>query len=58
MPAPSKGDLESLILRWKQPRAVSSNPGDPEDDAFANGTDWGRMMAAHDLKQLLESYGE
>lgn len=58
MPAPSSNDLRALIAKWQAYEAVSSNPGECDDDAFAMGTEWGLASAALDLKRLLESYGE
>jgi hypothetical protein len=56
--APSTGDLLALLTKWAGFEGVSSNPGDTEDDAFANGTEWGHRMASRDLATLLTSYGE
>jgi hypothetical protein len=58
MSAPSTGDLLALLTKWASFEGVSSNPGDTEDDAFANGTEWGLRMASRDLAALLTSYGE
>lgn len=58
MSAPSTGDLLALLARWANFEGVSSNPGDPEDDTFANGTEWGVRIAARQLAELLTSYGE
>jgi hypothetical protein len=56
--APSTGDLLALLARWANFEGVSSNPGDPEDDTFANGTEWGVRIAARQLAELLTLYGE
>lgn len=45
--------LRALVAKWNGYDGVSSNPGDVEDDAFANGTEWGQKMAATDLRVLL-----
>lgn len=57
MSGPSSGDLLALITKWRAFEAVSSNPGECDDDAFANGSEWGHLTCAHQLGNLLKSYG-
>jgi hypothetical protein len=45
--------LDELAQKWDDFEGVSSNPGDVEDDAFANGTEWGMKMAARQLRAIL-----
>lgn len=45
--------LETLAQRWRDYEGKPSNPGDVEDEAFANGTEWGMRMAAHQLRELI-----
>lgn len=58
MSGPSPADLRALLAKWKAYEAVSSNPGECEDDAFANGTEWGMTLCRVQLGELLKSYGE
>lgn len=45
--------LLDLVAKWKAFEGKSSNPGDVEDVAFANGTEWGLLLAAHELAEQL-----
>lgn len=57
MSGPSVADLRALLEKWRAYEGVSSNPGDCEDDGFANGTEYGHMMCRAQLEALLKSYG-
>lgn len=50
-------ELSELLEKWRNYEAVSSNPGECEDDAFALGTEWGHTMCRHDLENALKRYG-
>ena len=57
MSGPSVADLRALLEKWRTYEAVSRNPGECEDDAFALGTEWGHSMCRTQLEALLKRYG-
>lgn len=54
MPNTLRSRLAALADTWANSDRQVDNPDDPCDVTYAAGVDWGKRIAAHDLRKLLD----
>ena len=55
MPNTLRARLAALADEWSASERQPDDPDDPKDVAYADGVDWGKKIAAHDLRKLLDA---